>query len=84
MYDNLRQHYKSLSSVFSLFDRSGYSSIICSAPTEEMMQCLMGHPNQFLIDKFIGKYLLMRSKHMLGSGGCLDGTKSPRPGVRVC
>ena len=66
MYDNLRQHYKSLFSVFSLIDRSGHSSIIFSATTEEIMQCFMGQPNQFLIAKFIGKCLLMRSKHMLG------------------
>ena len=66
MYDNLRQRYKSLFSVFSLLDRSDHSSIILSAPTEEMMQCFMGQPNQFLIAKFIGKCLLMRTKHMLG------------------
>ena len=68
MYDNLRQHYKSLFSVFLLIpvDRSGHSSIIFSATTEEMMQCFMGQPNQFLIAKFIGRCLLMRSKHMLG------------------
>ena len=66
MYDNLRQHYKSLFSVFSLLNRSGHSSIIFSALTEEMMQCFMGQPNQFLLAKFIGKCLLMRSKHRLG------------------
>ena len=66
MYDNLRQHYKSLFSVFSLIDRSGHSNIIFSATMEEMMQGFMGQPNQFLIAKFIGKCLLMRSKHMLG------------------
>ena len=41
MDDNLRQHHKSLFSVFSLSDGSGHSSIIFSAPTEEMMQGLM-------------------------------------------
>ena len=66
MYDNLRQHCKSLSSVFSILDRSGHSSIIYSAPTEEMMQCFMGQPNQFLVAKFISNCLLMRSKHVLG------------------
>ena len=66
MYDNLRQHHKSLLSVFSLLDGSGHSSIIFSAPTEEMMQGFMRQPNQFLIAKFIGKCLLMRTKHMLG------------------
>ena len=66
MYDNLRQHYKSLFSVFSLLDGSGHSSIIFSAPTEETMQGFMGQPNQFLVAKCIGKCLLMRSKHMLG------------------
>ena len=35
MYDNLRQHYKSLFNVFSLLDRSGHSSIIFSAPTKD-------------------------------------------------
>ena len=60
MFDNLRQHYK------SIFKAPGFSSIIFKAPTEEMMQCFMGQPNQFLIAKFIGKCLLMRTKHMLG------------------
>ena len=66
MYDNLRHYYKSLFSVFSLSDRSSHSSIIFNASTEEMMQGFMRQPNQFLIAKFIGKCLLMRTKHMLG------------------
>ena len=66
MYDNLRQNYKSLFSVFSLLDRSGHSSIIFSAPSKEMMQGFVRQPNQFLIAKFIGTCLLKRTKHMLG------------------
>ena len=66
IFDNLRQHCNSLFSVFSQLNGSGHSSIIFSAPTEEMMQCFMGQPKQFLIAKFIGKGLLMRSRHMLG------------------
>ena len=66
MYDNLRQHYNSLFSAFSLLDGSGHSTIIFNALTEEMMQGFMRQPNQFLIAKFIGKCLLMRTKHMLG------------------
>ena len=66
MYDNLRQHYKSLFSVFSLSDRSGHSIIIFNASTKEMMQGFMRQPKQFLIAKFIGKCLLMRTKHLLG------------------
>ena len=64
MYDNLRQHHKSLLSVFSLLDGSGHSSIIFSAPTEEIVQCFMRQP--FLTAIFIGKCLLIRTKHMLG------------------
>ena len=51
---------------YIVLDGSGHTSIIFSAPTEEMMQGFMRQPNQFLLAKFIGKYLLMRTKHMLG------------------
>ena len=65
-YDNLRQHYKSLFSVFSLLDGSGHSSIVFCAPTEETIHGFVRQPNQFLTAEFIGKCLLMRTKHMLG------------------
>jgi hypothetical protein len=62
----LRQQYNSLFSDFSLTDGSGHSTIIFSAPTEEMMQGFMRQPNQFMIAKFIGKCLRVR-KHVLSA-----------------
>ncbi len=67
MYDNLRQQHTSILSAFSLTDGSGHSTIhhsdIFSAPTEEMMQCFMTQPNQFLIATFIGMCLVLVRTH---------------------
>ena len=63
-YHSLRQQYSSLFSDFSLVNGSGYSTIILSAKTEEMMQRFMGQPNQSLIGKFVAKCMLIRSKQV--------------------